>query len=296
MSSAPPAGHPQTSAAPTSVDVPAVLPGERTVSVPTPPSASSDNGNAEALLWAPDPVLDGPAAAGAGNDVDTAASAAALHEAGFGGPLHLALGDLRRISDDDPAPTSAMVSTGNSDYTSAGPPHRRGGVGGAWAATVADWWTARWRDLLPGMVVAALVVIAFAVVLITGGRHDSKVDTTSPTSSDVTTTVPDGITAASLPPDTSMPGTTLASGSATSGGGGATPSPAGHASSTGVPARTPVTSPPPHGGTTKPRGTGTTTPTVSQTTVPPTASTTTSTTTARATNSHPTDVSIPKGW
>ncbi|HEX2275245.1 MAG TPA: hypothetical protein VHG90_15360 [Acidimicrobiales bacterium] len=99
---------------------------------------------------------------------DGGTSLAALQEAGLAGPLNTAMGDLRRLYPDGeggerlaPAPAPAPVDFGRSvePEPSAHRPARA---------------ESRWRRLGPGVVVASLVVIAFAVVLLArnpdGGR------------------------------------------------------------------------------------------------------------------------------
>lgn len=225
-----------------SPDAPPLLPPRPTVGpVPAPgaDAAAAARGHAGPLLWAPDPALDGPAAAGgrdqtlpwapdpvldrpatavAGSEpekeAEVGASAAALQEAGFGGPLHTALGELRRISDDDLPPAEPRV------HQEPSPPprsslsdHRRAGPR-VWGAALGEWWGARWREVLPVLVVAALVVMAFSVVLATGRKHatGSRVDT-SPSSTEATITTLGDINAALLPPDTTPPDTAMAPGS-----------------------------------------------------------------------------------
>ncbi len=55
-----------------------------------------------------------------------------------------------------------------------------------------QWWATRRRELLPGMVVASLVIVAFAVVLLSGGKGagSSRVGTTRAVPIDPSTTIP----------------------------------------------------------------------------------------------------------
>ncbi len=186
--------------------------------------------------WAPDPVLDrnlvtGPAGGPAGHDAEAeaaAGAATALHESGFGGALHTALGELRRITDDPvPVPAGAVASSSEAQATrpkgqsapvpGSGPdwpstrPRSIAAIGrgapGEWLASLGDWWTMRWRELLPGLVVVTLVIVAFAVVLASGGRraNTSHVDTRRPIASDPPTTIAGLFTTASAPPGDSPP-------------------------------------------------------------------------------------------
>lgn len=186
--------------------------------------------------WAVDPILDGaaltttaaggPQPDGAGEAAAAAQAAAALEESGFGGALHTALGELRRIAD-DPVPAgggSSALGTGTdgapwppSEPASAS--DRLGGNPAAWLASLHDWWTARWKDLLPGIVVASLVVVAFAVVLASGTKRadPSHVDLRRPIASDPSTTIAGLFTTAEPPvgPTTSVVATVPKSGSST---------------------------------------------------------------------------------
>lgn len=196
---------------------------------PTAPPADSDVDDDGASLWEPDPVLDAPApqrvAAVAGvadpfeADPYEAEAEAAFQEVGFGGPLHDALGQLRRISDDDfeSGPVPSTGSEPDDDVGASERRRRRAGVA-AFSGALGAWWSDRWRDVLPGMVVAALVVMAFGVVLATGGGRNgtSHVDTSSsPTTVDPDSLAPP-VGGASLPPDlTGADGSTIPASSGT---------------------------------------------------------------------------------
>lgn len=141
---------------------------------------------------------------------EAAATDIALADAGFGGALHTALGDLRRISDggDTDVPPVAAMSDDPASRLGSGFGERLRAGPSAWAEGVAAWWSNRWREVLPGMIVGAVVLLAFVVVLATGGnRGDTRLDTAQPPGSatNLTTTTIGGITAASLPPDTAAP-------------------------------------------------------------------------------------------
>lgn len=180
--------------------------------------------------WAVDPILDGPTLVTTppvgphpAGEVDAAAAveaATALHESGFDSALHTALGELRRIAV-EPVPVHAGADAAASmpPEGPAWPPtepasasERVGGDPAAWLASLGEWWTARWRDLLPGIVVATLVVIAFAVVLASGTKHanTSHVDTRPSLSSDPSTTIA-GLFATSASPngDAVAPGSSV---------------------------------------------------------------------------------------
>jgi len=155
--------------------------------------------------------------------VDAAAAveaAAALHESGFDSALHTALGELRRIAV-EPVPVHAGADAAASmpPEGPAWPPtepasasERVGGDPAAWLASLGEWWTARWRDLLPGILVATLVVVAFAVVLASGTKHanTSHVDTRPSLPSDPSTTIA-GLFATAAPPngDAVAPGSSV---------------------------------------------------------------------------------------
>jgi hypothetical protein len=186
-------------------------PATRPVAAPSPVGAAVDP-------WAVDPILDGATLAttaagglqadGAGEAAAAAQAATALEESGFGGALHTALGELRRIAD-DPVPAGVGASAPGTGTDAAPWPSpepasasdRLGGNPAAWLASLHDWWTARWKDLLPGIVVASLVVVAFAVVLASGTKRSdpSHVDTRRPIASDPSTTIP-GLFATAEPP------------------------------------------------------------------------------------------------
>ncbi|MFN2607417.1 MAG: hypothetical protein ABR511_05905 [Acidimicrobiales bacterium] len=218
-----------------------------------------------------------------------AASAAALADAGFGGPLHDALGQLRRISDDPAADVTAAAG--------AVPPPRRPGLGerlgrpGEWRGVAAAWWSERWRDVLPGLVVAALVVMAFTVVLATGGRHSSNshLDTSGPGTTDTTAVPP--ATVAILPPDLTGAGNDASAASVPDASGAAVGSQGGGTTAnTRAPARGTTNSAPVTRGSTPTPGGGTVATTVpasvTKTTTPHTTtsvSTVTSTTTELST-------------
>lgn len=90
----------------------------------------------------------------------------ALELAGLAGPMNTALSDLRRVgaSEVDATAMAAPVEPGG--YPEPGK-----------LAELQNWWSGRGRELLPGLAVAAVVVFAFAVVLLGRGSDDSKVDT-----------------------------------------------------------------------------------------------------------------------
>ncbi len=212
----------------------------------------------------------GPAAHSAESEA-AAEATAALQESGFGSALHTALGELRRITDDPPpVPVGAVAawseaqvprSTGHFDPTPGSGPDRpstqrrsmvafgRGTPAGG-LASLGDWWTSRWKELLPGMVVVTLVVVAFAVVLASGGRRadTSHVDTRRPIASDPSTTIAGLFTTASVPPgvppaDTGAP----ASDKATQSAAAAAPKESSSDGSGASSAPTKASNPPPSG-------------------------------------------------
>lgn len=250
-------------------------------------------------LWAPDPVLDAATlvtnpvlATGGDPEAEaTADAAAALNESGFGSALHTALGELRRITDEAvPAYAAASPTSSEGPWPppeAASASERVGGGPADWFASLGDWWTARWRDLLPGMLVAGLVVVAFAVVLVSGSRHadTSHLDTRRSVSSDPSTTIPGLFTTESVPPGGVPP-----SGTGSPAGGG-------RSSPFVAPVTTKASSAGPAGsrrGSTKPPSTGTPTPTSPPptspppTNPPPTSPPTTPPTTSPPTTSPPT--------
>jgi hypothetical protein len=123
--------------------------------------------------------------------------------------LHTALGELRRIADDPVPAAGGSSALGTAADAEPWPPSepasvgdRLGGNPAAWLASLHDWWTARWKDLLPGIVVASLVVVAFAVVLASGTKRadPSHVDSRRPIASDPSTTIA-GLFTTPEPPD-----------------------------------------------------------------------------------------------
>ena len=130
------------------------------------------------LSWpaAGDPWAEGPAGSG-----PEPQDQAALEEAGLAGPMNTALSDLRRVggADADPTVLAAPVAAG-------------GYAGSGRMSEFQDWWSHRGRELLPGLAVAAVVVFAFAVVLLgRGSDPESNVETGRVSVSTVPTTVPD---------------------------------------------------------------------------------------------------------
>lgn len=127
---------------------------------------------------------------------------AALQDAGMASPLTSALGTLGRVIPGE---------GGESGPSPAGRPEAAAASGGLssrlpeWLSVAAlrETWATRRRDWVPGLMVAALIVVAFAVVLAAGGRDDngSEVRTeprptvTSPdTTLEVPTTLPTDVT------------------------------------------------------------------------------------------------------
>lgn len=106
---------------------------------------------------------------------------AALEHAGLAGPMNTALSDLRRVGGADADATSPALGVPPGAY-----------VGSGKLAELRYWWSGRGRELLPGLAVAAVVVFAFAVVLL--GRDPdsdgSKVNTGAVPTVTVTTSPP----------------------------------------------------------------------------------------------------------
>jgi len=273
---------------------PASAPAHATIAWTAPPS-SSEAGllPVSASAWTPapppSPTVDDSFWGASPVDIDAGESdsrvadeAAALLESGFGGPMHTALGELRRISGagvpvrptDGGANGGGRPDSGGGDHdldadvpdwytepplsTGALPP---AGSPGAWLAMLADWWGPRRRELLPGMAVAALIILAFAVVLISGTRQaDTSHVGTRPVPLDSNTTVP-GLfaTAGGVSPiDAPAPGS-LPSGSDASLGGDQTPS-VGLVTTTTEPKSGGPAPPPPAAGPSKPQSPAPTSP------------------------------------
>lgn len=150
----------------------------------TPSSARNESpSDLELLPWAPDAVV--------GSDV-------ALEEAGFGGPLHAALGDLADINSGIYA-SSPPEEPPHAPTSPSSAPKRSRFAEGAAA------WSARKRELLPGLIVALLVVLGLVVVVtsMTGGDGDnSNISASAPTSALVTSTT---IRLDTIPPPPSPP-------------------------------------------------------------------------------------------
>ena len=115
-------------------------------------------------------------------------SVAALQDVGLGGPLNAAMGDLRRLypdADERVTRDAALPPAGPAGGGS--PAHRR-------VQFLAAWWASRRKELVPGMVVGLVIVVAFAVVLLGRGGDSgpSGVKTTGSTTVPATdlTTVP----------------------------------------------------------------------------------------------------------
>lgn len=125
-------------------------------------------------------------------------SVAALQDVGLGGPLNAAMGDLRRLYPDaDERVTRDAALPAASPPASASPGRRR-------VQFLMAWWASRRRELVPGLVVGLVVVVAFAVVLLGRGSDSgpSGVKTTGSTTvpaADLTTVPGEGDIAPSLP-------------------------------------------------------------------------------------------------
>ena len=142
---------------------------------------------------------------------DPDGSTTALKEAGFAGPLHSALGELGRIIPERTALTS--TPTDRNDLPGATAPRaawtenpQSHGRRPAWlsASGLRQAWLAR-RDWGPGLMVAAVVVVAFVVVLAVGAgdRTTSRVSTrpTTSISSPSTTAEVPTVPFAEVPPE-----------------------------------------------------------------------------------------------
>ncbi|HWC10090.1 MAG TPA: hypothetical protein VG455_02595, partial [Acidimicrobiales bacterium] len=124
-------------------------------------------------------------------------SAVALRDAGFGGPLHSALGELGRIIPDrgvetPPAEERTQVPVPAPLEVDPEMPSPPGGRRPQWLSAdgLRQVWLARRRDWGPALIVAALIAVAFVVVLTAGGPDgpDARIDTRSDSSSVTTTT------------------------------------------------------------------------------------------------------------
>lgn len=155
-------------------------------------------------LWLPDPALEAPVAEARPADLSLPpagevddplgpstpdfelepradASTSALQEAGFTSPLHSALSELGRIIPDsgegeegeEPAgvPTVAAPAA---EATGQGPRWPARASRGPSVAPLRERWASGWRERAPALVVAAVVVLAFAVVLATGPDDDDN--------------------------------------------------------------------------------------------------------------------------
>lgn len=95
---------------------------------------------------------------------------AALEHAGLAGPMNAALSDLRRVGGAEPDVTelAGPLGAGAGAFSGSGK-----------LSELHDWWSERGREVLPGLAVAAVIVLAFAVVLLgrDSGTDGSKVDT-----------------------------------------------------------------------------------------------------------------------
>ncbi|MCA1684175.1 MAG: hypothetical protein LC708_03500, partial [Actinobacteria bacterium] len=178
-----PARPPRSAAAPP-VTSPSIRPAGRLrplapVPVPSVPDSPDDDS-----FWGPSPI-----------DVHPGGETVALEGSGFGGPLHDAGGGLPRLSDSDvpgqPVADGAVPSPAVPDdaaaFTALSPgedvpdwyttpvlsvdaPPRPTSTARAVLTIAGQWWAARRRELLPGLVVGSLVILAFVVVLLSGGK------------------------------------------------------------------------------------------------------------------------------
>lgn len=146
-----------------------------------PVSAADAELENESTALEPPPGEGAPWAAALGAPPPPAAHAGstdtALQEAGLAGPLNTAMGDLRRLyPPDDHADALPPVVASPPAYPSRSPSRRH-------RSGPRAWWASRGRELVPGLAVAFVVALAFAVVLIGRGGDDerSRTDTKGPT-------------------------------------------------------------------------------------------------------------------
>jgi hypothetical protein len=130
-----------------------------------------------------------------------ASSLAGLQDVGLGGPLNTAMGDLRRLADDRLGPPAPPADTRGGSLR-ASFDHR--------VVLLREWWGARRRELLPGVGVALLIVVAFAVVLLNRDgdpRPVGTVSTSVPPASAPQSTLPpaEETTTVPLPPEDVVP-------------------------------------------------------------------------------------------
>jgi hypothetical protein len=146
----------------------------------------------------PDAVVDPPPPS-----AEPDRSAAALQDAGFGSPLSSALGELGRMIPDRGVETPAAAD--NTEVPAVGalynpdePAPLPSGRRPEWlsGAGLRQVWEDHRRDWGPGLIVAALVLVAFIVVLSAGGRDRTPAgvesgsrSTTVPTTVDASTTL-----------------------------------------------------------------------------------------------------------
>lgn len=99
-------------------------------------------------------------------------STAALQEAGFASPLSSALGVLGRVIPGQGAETAPPPSAPAEPGIAGGSSGRRP----EWLSVAAlrQAWTTHRHEWAPGLLVGALIVVAFAVVLAAGGRDDTN--------------------------------------------------------------------------------------------------------------------------
>ncbi|HEV3401562.1 MAG TPA: hypothetical protein VG078_07035, partial [Acidimicrobiales bacterium] len=93
-----------------------------------------------------------------GDEAAAPSSLPGLQDVGLGGPLNTAMGDLRRLADDNFGRAARPPETR--------PGSRRASFDES-VVLLQEWWAARRRELLPGLGVALLIAVAFAVVLLT---------------------------------------------------------------------------------------------------------------------------------